>query len=90
MWRRVSVLLCLPERRAAKATFVSKYPHLRYNRARVRKREADRVVLALFYDNTEIPQRPTPYKFFAVTKETLETTELPLNPESPCRINGYK
>ena len=57
---------------------------------RVVKREATRCVVAVFYKEPRIITRPTRYKLFGVSNDSLVAEELPCDPDSPYWIRGRK
>ncbi|MDH4113848.1 MAG: hypothetical protein OEU89_00125 [Burkholderiaceae bacterium] len=66
------------------------HPGWRVTNVILRAEEPDRYVFALFYDDGGPPVVPGRYRIVAVDKPNGIVRELPLSPDSPYWITGYK
>ena len=77
-------------RERAEAHLRLSHPGWRVTNARLRADEPNRYIFVLFYDDGGPPVVPGRYRVVAVCKDDGAVRELPLSPESPYWIRGYK
>jgi hypothetical protein len=54
------------------------------------RKEPDRFVVAVFYEQRGVITMPDPYRLYAVSNDYQRVSELPCGPESPYWIKGRK
>ena len=77
-------------RKRAREEFVRLYPAFRARWTLLRATENDRFVVAVFYEEPELKWRPMPYKLLALSNDLSKCHELPLELDSPYRIQNYR
>ena len=74
----------------ARRAFEAQYPRCQYKGCSLRASEAERFVVAVFYSDSDLPSRPSPYKLYSVARDLAKAEELPCTPDSPYWIRGRK
>jgi len=73
----------------ARDQFARDYPAFACEGTRLRAAEAERFVVAVFYQ-PDLLLRPAPYKLYSVSRDLAHAEELNCEPSSPYWIRGRK
>jgi hypothetical protein len=79
-----------PAGAVARRAFETEHPQFKCGGTQIRATEESRFVVAVFYSQPGLHERPGPYLLYAVARDLGSAQELACSPESPYWIRGRK